>query len=49
MALNALAMDLIVPAQPNIGSAFHIGVAKLFLGIVLTHAGNMICVAREFD
>jgi hypothetical protein len=47
--LKALAADLIGLAQPNIGSAFHICVAKLSLGIVLTLANKMICAAREFD
>jgi hypothetical protein len=27
-------MDMMLPAQPNIGSAFHIGVANFCLGIV---------------
>jgi hypothetical protein len=31
------------------GSAIRIGVAKLFLGIVLTLTNKMIYVAREFD
>jgi len=29
-------MDTMLPAQPNVGSVFHAGVAKLLLGIVLT-------------